>query len=630
MILEMSRIRILGPIDLLQSVLDCIQDVGLVHLIDAPETESLEALPVAPEDRRRNRMIRKVLEDAETAISLLEGESLQAKRIQQEWTLPEAALVAGRTRRRLETLHEERKELEEEHSLILKFRPFFSVFERMEAGLDAQGIRVFYLVLREGGQTDLVRLRAALRDALGDGFELLGQPSEAGESAMLLAVSASRATEAEQLLSESGVQSLSLPDQFEERSVGATMQRMQERLSKLPGELAEIEHRRKQIATDRGGDLLQIQSFVRDQLSALEAMEKAVTTHRAFVLEGWIPAAALSDLERRLDKSFGDSVEVDTLALSEWEGDPAPVVLKNPRLFRPFEAITSMMPLPTYGSVDPTPFVAILFPMFFGVVLGDIGYGVILAVISLILRFRAAPGSKARSIGEIGFACALFTIIFGFLYGELFGDLGHKIGLHPIILNREEAFFPFLGLAIALGVVHIVLGLLIGAVQAFRGDKRRAVGKGMAAMMIILIALALLAAADMLPERFFTPLVIAVLVVFPILVIGEGILAPIEFVSTLGNVLSYARIMAVGTASVMMAVVANRMIGAFGGVVVGVLFALLFHLINFVIGVFSPTIHLLRLHYVEFFQKFYSPGGSQYQPFRHWSAHEDAPAERSK
>lgn len=630
MILEMSRIRILGPIDELESVLRCIQDVGLVHLIDAPETESLEPLTIPHEEQRHVRMIRKILEDAEAALALLEGEPLHVQRTQQSWTLPQAALVAGRTRRHLETLREERDELEEERSLIMKFRPFFVVFQRMEAGLDAKGIRVFYLVLREGGQADLARLRAALREALGEGFELLGQPSEAGESAMLLAVSAANAREAEQLLSASGVQSLSLPDQFEERSVGATMQRMQERLEQLPAQLSALGEKKRQIALERGPELLQIQAFVRDRLSTVDAMEKAVTTSRAFVLEGWIPAAALSDLEKRVRTSFGDSVEVDTLAKSEWSGDTAPVVMKNPRLFRPFEAITSMMPLPKYGSIDPTPFVAILFPMFFGVVLGDIGYGVILAAVSLFLRFRSKPDSKVRSIAEIGFACALFSIIFGFLYGELFGDLGHYVGLHPIVINREEAFFPFLGLAVALGVVHIVLGLLIGAVQTFRRDKRHAVGRGMAALMIVLIALALLAAAGMLPERFFTPLVIAVLVAFPILVVGEGILAPIEFVSTLGNVLSYARIMAVGTASVMMAVVANRMIGAFGGVVVGVLFALLFHLINFVIGVFSPTIHLLRLHYVEFFQKFYSPGGAQYQPFRHWSARENASAERSK
>jgi V/A-type H+-transporting ATPase subunit I len=152
----------------------------------------------------------------------------------------------------------------------------------------------------------------------------------------------------------------------------------------------------------------------------------------------------------------------------------------------------------------------------------------------------------------------------------------------------------------------------------------------MAAVMVVLIALALMAAFEMLPERFFTPLVISILIAFPILVIAEGVLAPIELVSTLGNVLSYARIMAVGTASVMMAVVANRMTGAFGGVVVGALFALLFHLINFVLGVFSPTIHMLRLHYVEFFGKFYSPGGSQYRPFRHWSAQQGAIEERSE
>jgi V/A-type H+-transporting ATPase subunit I len=103
-------------------------------------------------------------------------------------------------------------------------------------------------------------------------------------------------------------------------------------------------------------------------------------------------------------------------------------------------------------------------------------------------------------------------------------------------------------------------------------------------------------------------------------VVLEGLVAPVELLSTMGNMLSYARIMALGTASVMMAVVANQMVGALGSVVVGALFALLFHLVNFVIGVFSPTVHALRLHYVEFFGKFYSPGGTQYRPFGHWRA----------
>jgi V/A-type H+-transporting ATPase subunit I len=69
-----------------------------------------------------------------------------------------------------------------------------------------------------------------------------------------------------------------------------------------------------------------------------------------------------------------------------------------------------------------------------------------------------------------------------------------------------------------------------------------------------------------------------------------------------------------------MAVVANRLVGALGSAVVGALLALLFHLVNFALGLFGPTIHALRLQYVEFFGKFYSAGGAEYRPLRRWSA----------
>lgn len=630
MILEMARIRMLGPRERLQSCLGCIQDLGLVHLVRPTESETLAPLGLTPEQAQHIRGVRKIVEDVDTAIELLGG-APKASSTGEELALPEAALVAGRSRRDLEALDDRRRAREEERALILKFRPFFSTFRKIsESGLDLDGIRVFYLVLREDDEQELRRMRTALREAIGDGFELLSQPSDSGETAMLLAVPTTDAEKAEALLSEAGVQALSLPDQFEEGSVSATIQRMQKRLEELPEELAALERERQEIGDERGPELARIQASVRDHLATVEAMESALVTPRAFVLEGWVPKTAQPDLERRLGLCCGSDFEIETVSSAEWEGDTVPVVLRNPRLFRPFEAITTMMPLPKYGTVDPTPFVAVFFPMFFGVVLGDMGYGFILGLISLILRLRSRPDTTLRSISEIGLACALFTIVFGFLYGELFGDLGHRIGLHPILFNREEAFFPFLGFAITLGLVHIVLGLVVGAVKMFRRDKRRAIGKGMAALMVVLIALALMAAFDMLPDRFFTPLVIATLVALPILIIGEGVLAPVEFVSTLGNVLSYARIMAVGTASVMMAVVANRMAGAFGAVAVGILFALVFHLINFVLGVFSPTIHMLRLHYVEFFGKFYSPGGAQYRPFRHWSAQDSASQERSE
>jgi V/A-type H+-transporting ATPase subunit I len=117
----------------------------------------------------------------------------------------------------------------------------------------------------------------------------------------------------------------------------------------------------------------------------------------------------------------------------------------------------------------------------------------------------------------------------------------------------------------------------------------------------------------------FTPVIIALLVAFPILIAAEGLTAPLELLSMFGHVLSYARVMALGTASVMLAVVANQMVGAVGSAAVGVLFALLFHLVNFAIGLFSPAIHVMRLHYVEFFGTFYSAGGERFRPLTHWS-----------
>jgi len=78
-------------------------------------------------------------------------------------------------------------------------------------------------------------------------------------------------------------------------------------------------------------------------------------------------------------------------------------------------------------------------------------------------------------------------------------------------------------------------------------------------------------------------------------------------------------VMALGTASLMLAVVANQMHGAFGSLALGIAFAVVFHLVNFAITLFSPTIHVMRLHYVEFFGTFFEPGGGAYTPLRHWS-----------
>jgi V/A-type H+/Na+-transporting ATPase subunit I len=624
MIIEMSKVRLLGPRARLPEVLRTLQDLGVLHLSPPTAAAPLEPLRLeSGQDRERHRL-RVALEHLDVAIAALRLPPAAAPRGKDRPTtaaFARWARLGWQVRRTGERLTARATALEEERALILKYQHFFSAFRSLlESEARWPNAKAYHVLLRGSERDALPKLRTGLAGAVGEDFQLFSHALPSGETALLVVVSAQAAAKVDRLLVEARVQEIPVPEAYGGGSLSQAIPLMLTRLGELPREIAAVARERETLARTHGPELRRGAAAIHDRLLELEALPLSGVTARAFILEGWLPADGRRDLETRLAATFGGDVVVSEVAKEEWRSEDAPVVLKNPRLFRPFEVVIRLLPLPRYGSIDPTPFVAVFFPAFFGLMLGDIGYGAVLALLALVLRARAKPGSTVRSVAEVAGAGAVFAILAGFLFGELFGDLGrHWFGLRPLAFNREEALIPFLLLAVTLGAVHILLGLGLGVASSlFQGHPRQALGRGLSALMIVLIVMALLTAVNVLPAGFFTPVVIALLVAFPLLIVAEGIVAPIELLSTIGNILSYARIMALGIASVMLAVVANRMQGAIGSAAVGVLFALLFHLVNFAIALFSPTIHALRLHYVEFFGKFYSPGGVRYQPFGRW------------
>ena len=620
MIVRMTKVRLLGPRARLPEAIRVVQDAGVLHLAPPPDRPRLHALPLSPSEVRRRRQLASILEDIEGALKdLAWAGPIQSAEPASLKDLAEWARLADRVRKETATLAARAAALEEEHALLARYGGFFRSFENLlrTRGL-TPGAVAFHVVLRADQAAALPRLREALGQMLGEAFESFSQKLPGGEIAVLLLVPGASAPRVDQLLAQTRVQEIPVPSGYG-ASLLEAIPRMRERDVALPREIEAVARERRELARRHGPVLARARIGVRDRLAQLDALPRSGVTEHAFVLEGWLPATAEPMLARVMDSAFKGEVVMETVGREQWRADKAPVVLRNPRLFRPFEMVTRMVPLPRYGTLDPTPFVAVFFPMFFGLMLGDAGYGAVLAALAGIFRWRSRPGSNRRAISEVAGACALFAIIFGVLFGEYFGDLGRRwLGLQPLWMNREEAIIPFLGLAIALGLVHTLIGLVLGVITA-KDHPRVAIGRGLSAVMILLILFAILASVEVLPRPLLTPMVIALLVAFPVLIVVEGLVAPVELLSTIGHILSYARIMALGVASVMLAVVANQMAGAMGSVVIGVLFALLFHLVNFGLGLFSPTIHALRLHYVEFFGTFYSPGGVRYQPLSHWS-----------
>lgn len=628
MIVPMAKVRILGPGPRLPEVLRVVQDVGVLHLTAPPAREALVASAIEPKVLRRKRQLERATADADSAISAL---GITPHRKASATTNPsKIALLARlgfRARREAERLLSRRVALTDEQALLRRYHELFGALESL---LSARALlpeaSAYHVVLRREQAANLPALRRALGALVGDAFQLHTRALPSGETALLLLVPKTAAEKVDRLLAESRVQELPVPSGY-----GATLEealpRMRARAAAIPNELAEVSQEIARLREKNGSQLNTASRCFHDELARLGAVPLTAVTPHAFVLEGWTPESAVVRLTDVLKAAFGSEVMVERVTREEWRGEDVPVVLANPRLFRPFEAITRTLPLPRYGSLDPTPFVAVFFPMFFGLMLGDAGYGTLAAVLALVLHRRSRPDTMVRAIAEMLGACAVFAILFGLGFGEFFGDLGRRwFGLKPLVMNREAALIPFLGLAIALGVVHVVLGLIAGAFSRRHSAPKAAAGKGLSALMILLIVVALLAAARVLPHGLVTPAVIVILVAFPILIILEGIVAPVELMSDLGHILSYARIMALGTASVMLAVVANRLSGAVGSVAVGLLFGLVFHLVNFALGLFTPAIHALRLHYVEFFGTFYSPGGVRYAPLSHWNPTAGKPA----
>jgi V/A-type H+-transporting ATPase subunit I len=201
---------------------------------------------------------------------------------------------------------------------------------------------------------------------LGEEFEIWSKQIDTGETGVLILLPGASSERLEKLFAAERVEEVQLPGSAEGLGPADAIPRIVERYDAVLEELRSLEMSMATLAKRHNRMLESALAALEDELARHDAVERTAATAHAFVLEGWTPSSQIAALRGALEKAVGEATIVEEVEREEWRGEAVPVVLENPRLFRPFEVILRILPLPRYGSIDPTPFLAIFFPMFSG------------------------------------------------------------------------------------------------------------------------------------------------------------------------------------------------------------------------------------------------------------------------
>lgn len=357
-------------------------------------------------------------------------------------------------------------------------------------------------------------------------------------------------------------------------------------------------------------------------------------------LKGWFPSETEPDLIQYLKtEQLSYAIEAPNP-----END-VPVKLKNNRYSKLFEPITKIFELPNYYEWDPTPLIAVFYPIMFAYCLGDAGYGLIFFAASLIGWFGFLKHTK--SLALMGMILGLMTTVMGLVKsGSVFGiptnseqwELFQMLGKYVLIPDDRDFMFNAFNVALMIGVVQIFLGIFVSIYNKLRYDHYTKAISQIGKLFIVtgLIWIFLADMQEIAALQHFGMLRNILLIGGVLLVLffhdmeqalparaASGLL-PLFFIFTgvLGDVLSYVRLFALGVASSVLGLVVNQigmqiMENSWWGLLIGVVFLLFGHTLNFCIAVLGSFVHPLRLTFVEFYNNAqFKGGGKAYQPFK--------------
>lgn len=347
------------------------------------------------------------------------------------------------------------------------------------------------------------------------------------------------------------------------------------------------------------------------------AMAWTEDTRSAFCLQGWVREDQ-TDVVTQAVGSVSEAVELTFD--NPPEGEMPPSCTQEKKLVEPYTAVTNLYSRPSPYGIDPNPLMAPFYFLFFGMMMGDAGYGLIMTLGFFLFYKLTKPKGNFKNLVMVLLFGGISTIVWGALFG---GWLGFELPALLFVPMNEPLLM--LGMCFGMGLVHIFAGM--GA-KMYMDAKRGRFLDGILdqlTWMVLIVGLLVMTVAFEVGAAMAAVAAAAILLTggrkSPTLIgkITGGLSSLYSISGYLSDVLSYARLFALGLTTGVVGMVINTLCGMLLGIpVIGIVLAAVVmiagHLFNIVVNTLGAFVHTARLQYIEFFGKFYESGGRAFVP----------------
>ncbi|MBO6153728.1 MAG: V-type ATP synthase subunit I [Clostridia bacterium] len=441
------------------------------------------------------------------------------------------------------------------------------------------------------------------------------------------------------------------------------IERLTKQIEQLGADIAEAEEAIKTYDDSRD-DIAFLKDYLTLRTDKYKVLDKVSVDDSVFVISGYIPETKAEGLKNKLESKFDTAVNLSDV---DNESDEVPVAVHNNKLGMTMESITNMYAFPSHKDIDPSFIMTTFYYLLFGLMLGDAGYGLVMTFLCLFVKFKYKLEPRKRATVNYGLGCGLSTTFWGAMQNSWFGDLpkwianGLKSNEPTDFISTHHLYWfdplqnttRFLLLCFFIGILHLILA---NCINLYKMSKQGMAFEGFFEVVPILLilvgiipvinsyiggsALAEIPSTQPIdnminasaPVLYILLIIGAIgVVVGPAIVrikqkssvgkvlggLGGGLYGLYNAASGyLGDILSYARLLALGLCTGVIASVINQL-GATPGGGNWFLFIIIFiigHTINLGINLIGAYVHTNRLQYVEFFSKFYEGGGKPFTP----------------